>query len=185
MAATSPFVVLVDWIGWREAIRALAGLTLLVVMLFYAVVRDRPEESTKKQSPANIRGEPFSSAGGPSTSFEEQRLLDHFLWDLCAVRDLRRLSNPLGGPISHGRTWSFCHDHRATDFSSQCGNDPVGSAVGSGFRQGFQDTKVACVLGSRNPRSPACVDCFRRTPYRTDFSALFCFSVLDFFSRAH
>ena len=34
MAATSPFVILVDWMGWREAIRVLAGLSLLLVILF-------------------------------------------------------------------------------------------------------------------------------------------------------
>ena len=27
MAATSPFVLLVDWVGWRQAIQVLAGLT--------------------------------------------------------------------------------------------------------------------------------------------------------------
>jgi sugar phosphate permease len=53
MAATSPFVLLVDWMGWREAIRVVAGVTFLLVLFFYAVVRDRPEESTQKQSTAN------------------------------------------------------------------------------------------------------------------------------------
>jgi len=50
MAATSPFVVLVDWIGWREAIQVLAGLTLVLVMIFYLVVRDNPYESAQKKS---------------------------------------------------------------------------------------------------------------------------------------
>lgn len=53
MAATSPFVLLVDWMGWREAIRVVAGVTFLLVLFFYTVVRDRPEESTQKQSTAN------------------------------------------------------------------------------------------------------------------------------------
>ncbi len=68
MAATSPFVVLVDWMGWREAIRALAGLTLLVVALFYAVVRDRPEEADKRRSPTN-------SPENPSHLLRDLRLL--------------------------------------------------------------------------------------------------------------
>ena len=42
MAATSPFVVLVDWMGWREAFRVIAVFTLLLVLIFYATVRDRP-----------------------------------------------------------------------------------------------------------------------------------------------
>lgn len=50
MAATSPFVLLVDWMGWRKAISGVAGVTLVLVMFFYAVVRDRPEESAQKQS---------------------------------------------------------------------------------------------------------------------------------------
>jgi sugar phosphate permease len=53
MAATSPFVILVDWMGWREAIRVLAGLSLLLVILFYTVVRDRPDESPQKHCVAN------------------------------------------------------------------------------------------------------------------------------------
>jgi sugar phosphate permease len=53
MAATSPFVVLVDWMGWREAFRVIAGVTLLLVLLFYALVRDRPEPSTWKENAAN------------------------------------------------------------------------------------------------------------------------------------
>jgi len=55
MAATSPFVILVDWMGWREAIQVLAGLSLLLVILFYTVVRDRPDDSTQKQSTSNSR----------------------------------------------------------------------------------------------------------------------------------
>jgi len=49
MAATSPFVLLVDWMGWREAIRVVAGVTFVLVLLFFAVVRDRPEESAEKE----------------------------------------------------------------------------------------------------------------------------------------
>jgi predicted MFS family arabinose efflux permease len=47
MAATSPFVILVDWMGWREAFRVIAVVTLLLVLLFYVVVRDRPEVFTR------------------------------------------------------------------------------------------------------------------------------------------
>lgn len=52
MAATSPLVVLVDWMGWREAFRVIAGLSLVLVLLFYILVRDRPEISAQKGSPA-------------------------------------------------------------------------------------------------------------------------------------
>lgn len=63
MAATSPFVLLVDWVGWREAIRVLAGLTLALVMLFYAIVRDRPEDSPRKQSASTSWGIPSHLLG--------------------------------------------------------------------------------------------------------------------------
>lgn len=68
MAATSPFVLLVDWVGWREAIRVLAGLTLVLVMLFYAIVRDRPEDSPRKRSAS-------ASPGIPSHLRDDLRLL--------------------------------------------------------------------------------------------------------------
>jgi sugar phosphate permease len=50
MAATSPFVALVEWMGWREAIRVVAGLTFVVVALFYAVVRDGPDDLARERS---------------------------------------------------------------------------------------------------------------------------------------
>ena len=53
MAATSPFVVLVDWMGWREAFRVIAVVTLLLVLLFYVVVRDGPEVSSRKVRATN------------------------------------------------------------------------------------------------------------------------------------
>jgi sugar phosphate permease len=68
MAATSPFVVLVDWMGWREAFRVIAGLTLLLVLLFYALVRDRPEVSAPKGSATH-------SPQSPSHPLADLRLL--------------------------------------------------------------------------------------------------------------
>lgn len=68
MAATSPFVLLVDWGGWRQAIQVLAGLTLLLVMLFYAIVRDSPDGSLRKQRAA-------ASPATPSHLLGDLRLL--------------------------------------------------------------------------------------------------------------
>jgi sugar phosphate permease len=59
MAATSPFVLLVEWMGgWREAIQVLAGVTLVLVMLFYIVVRDVPDDLEQKQSTTRAPGSP-------------------------------------------------------------------------------------------------------------------------------
>jgi sugar phosphate permease len=68
MAATSPFDLLVDWMGWREAFRVLGGLTFLLVMLFYAFVRDSPEDSAENRGTASP---PEKSSYG----FEHLRLL--------------------------------------------------------------------------------------------------------------
>ena len=68
MAATSPFVLLVDWIGWREAFRAIAGLTLLLVLIFYALVRDSPGESEQWRIATN-------SPQNPSHVLADLRLL--------------------------------------------------------------------------------------------------------------
>ena len=68
MAATSPFVLLVDWMGWREAFQVLGGFTFLLVMLFYAFVRDSPEDSAENRGTA-------SPPEKPSHGFEHLRLL--------------------------------------------------------------------------------------------------------------
>jgi sugar phosphate permease len=42
MAATSPFVLLVSRVGWRPGFRLIAALNLLVVIVFFHVVREKP-----------------------------------------------------------------------------------------------------------------------------------------------
>ncbi len=42
MAATAPLVVLVQWIGWRNAFAVIALINLMIVVVLFAVVRDRP-----------------------------------------------------------------------------------------------------------------------------------------------
>lgn len=44
MAATTPLVILVQGMGWRLAFSLIAGINLLLAMILYGVVRDRPEE---------------------------------------------------------------------------------------------------------------------------------------------
>ncbi|HDI58886.1 MAG TPA: MFS transporter [Desulfobacteraceae bacterium] len=43
LAATTPLVLLVQAVGWRGGFYFLAALTLLLALVFFAVVRDRPE----------------------------------------------------------------------------------------------------------------------------------------------
>jgi sugar phosphate permease len=63
MAATSPFVILVEWMGWREAIQVLAGLTLVLVTLFCIVVRDNPDEPVQEGSAARSPESPSHRLG--------------------------------------------------------------------------------------------------------------------------
>jgi MFS family permease len=42
MAATSPFVLMVERMGWRLSFLAIAGFNLLMVMVFFRVVREKP-----------------------------------------------------------------------------------------------------------------------------------------------
>jgi sugar phosphate permease len=49
MAATAPFVALVQWIGWRHSFVAIAALNLLIVIILYLVVHDRPAENSHRQ----------------------------------------------------------------------------------------------------------------------------------------
>ncbi|MBN1104127.1 MAG: MFS transporter [Deltaproteobacteria bacterium] len=63
MAATSPFVFLVDLMGWRPAFRMIALTNLLVVAAFYVVVRDRPAKSAPSSS-----GDASPSTASGSTS---------------------------------------------------------------------------------------------------------------------
>ena len=43
--ATTPLVVIVSKIGWRTTFFGLAGLNLIIVLLFYFIVRDRPPDA--------------------------------------------------------------------------------------------------------------------------------------------
>lgn len=42
MAAATPLVLLSEWVGWRKAFVGIAGVNLVQILVFFAVVRDRP-----------------------------------------------------------------------------------------------------------------------------------------------
>jgi sugar phosphate permease len=48
MAATSPFVLLAGKTGWRLSFQAIAALNLLIVMLFFRIVREKPSSTPLK-----------------------------------------------------------------------------------------------------------------------------------------
>ena len=45
MVATTPLVVLVDLMGWRSSFQLIAALNLILTLLFYVIVPDRPSEN--------------------------------------------------------------------------------------------------------------------------------------------
>jgi len=51
VAATTPLVLLVRWCGWRWALSIIAGINLVLVVIFYRVVRDRPRGETQVSLP--------------------------------------------------------------------------------------------------------------------------------------
>jgi len=50
MMATTPLVLLVGKLGWRTTFQLIAGVNLLLIVLFYIIVRDRPEGGGEKWS---------------------------------------------------------------------------------------------------------------------------------------
>ncbi|MFX4221654.1 MAG: MFS transporter [Thalassobaculum sp.] len=63
LLATSPLAASADWIGWRPTFLALALLTALVGIAFYAVVRDRPDPAEHDDGARELLGAKFRGVG--------------------------------------------------------------------------------------------------------------------------
>ena len=48
--ATTPLVMLVEQIGWRHSFQLIAAINLVLVLMLYIVVRDRPSDATRNAS---------------------------------------------------------------------------------------------------------------------------------------
>jgi sugar phosphate permease len=58
IAATTPFVLAVNLMGWRGALQVIAGVNFILILLFYFAVRDAPREGTSypaRTNPLNLR----------------------------------------------------------------------------------------------------------------------------------
>ncbi|MBW1723247.1 MAG: MFS transporter [Deltaproteobacteria bacterium] len=51
MSATTPLVLMVDRLGWRGGFQLIAAVNLLIVLVFFLLVRDRPEEEISSDAP--------------------------------------------------------------------------------------------------------------------------------------
>jgi len=54
MVATTPLVILVDQMGWRSSFQLIAVINLILTLLFYVIVRDRPTENISDAPTAAI-----------------------------------------------------------------------------------------------------------------------------------
>ncbi len=59
--ATSPLVLLVEQVGWRNSFQLIAGLNLLLTVMLYFIVRDKPD-SLESRSPDNADTGSFHQA---------------------------------------------------------------------------------------------------------------------------
>jgi sugar phosphate permease len=57
MMATSPLVLLVGEFGWRTTFQLIAGINLLLIVVFYMIVRDKPEGRGEGWSRTEVREE--------------------------------------------------------------------------------------------------------------------------------
>jgi sugar phosphate permease len=69
MVATTPLVVLVEQLGWRDAFHLIGALHFLLTLFFYIIVRDRP-----LQQPAS-RAEPATRTIDIRQAFDNIRIL--------------------------------------------------------------------------------------------------------------
>lgn len=58
IAATTPFVLAVNLVGWRVALQVIAGVNLILILVFYFAARDQPYDvahSPARTNPQNLR----------------------------------------------------------------------------------------------------------------------------------
>jgi sugar phosphate permease len=55
IAATTPFVLAVNIVGWRAALQVIAGVNLILILWFYFAVRDQPWEETSPPAWTSLR----------------------------------------------------------------------------------------------------------------------------------
>jgi sugar phosphate permease len=72
ITATTPLVLMVEAISWRMTFVAFAGINLGLAVLFFMVVRDRPEISDIKSPAASLSFDPGSAIAGVKALFGEK-----------------------------------------------------------------------------------------------------------------
>jgi sugar phosphate permease len=55
MVATTPLVIMVEQIGWRSSFQVIAAINLLLTIIFYIVVRDRPIQPASRSDAAAVK----------------------------------------------------------------------------------------------------------------------------------
>ena len=133
MVATTPLVILVDQIGWRSSFQFIAVINLILVFLFFVIVRDRPPQNNPDASAGYLNSQ--HAFGNMLRTFNAKRFLDNLVCHLCPLRHLCRLSSPLGRPVFDGSYGVFRPDYRQSHFTSKCRHDTGRPLLGYGLRQ--------------------------------------------------
>jgi sugar phosphate permease len=55
MVATTPLVIMVEQIGWRSSFQVIAAINLLLTIIFYIVVRDRPVQPASRSDAGAVK----------------------------------------------------------------------------------------------------------------------------------
>jgi MFS family permease len=86
IAAATPLVLLVGWMGWRHSFLAIAGFTLALALVFLAVIKERPRAA--RDAPG--RAGPGDRAGTQADAADARPSVSQTLgraWDLFHHRD--------------------------------------------------------------------------------------------------
>ena len=67
ISATSPLVLLVELVGWRWTFSLFAFLNMILALIFFLVVRDRPDEALSSRRPPSVVREVLGKMGNAAS----------------------------------------------------------------------------------------------------------------------
>ena len=117
MTAATPLVLMVQALGWRMSFVVFSGINILLALLFFAVVRDRPRHPGGRRTPPGRLDRPAGSPDKPPRPAGGKGLLDHLPGGLLPVRHIRRGASPVGRPLSDDGDRDLPGGRPATCFS--------------------------------------------------------------------
>jgi MFS family permease len=138
LIAATPLVLLVQAVGWRNSFLVIAGINMVLTLLFYIITRDRPESSVSRDVPKAASTPYPGNTDQPPSTVRGKGLLDHFtgyvlpLWNFCSG------PVPLGRPVSDQCNRRFCCICRQSAFINEHGYGGRQSGLRLAFRCGIE-----------------------------------------------